>query len=257
MHAHAVPLLAAFETKIQLEVPLFQRQYVWSLDQQWLPLWEDISQKFTEYLQGNKDVPPHFLGAVVLDQKQVPTTYVERRQIIDGQQRLTTLQLFLSAFRDFCRERECDQIAAEAEGYTLNKGMMGDPDKDKFKVWPTRLDQSQFRDVVESGSRKRLEERHPRTRRRYARKDDPRPPMVEAYLYFYDQIREFFIGSEDDPPLSADIELLERLGECFQALRNSLHIVSIDLEKDDDAQVIFETLNARGEPLLPADLLGQ
>ena len=255
MHAHAVPLLAAFETKIQLEVPLFQRQYVWSLDQQWLPLWEDISQKFAEYLQGNKDVPPHFLGAVVLDQKQVPTTYVERRQIIDGQQRLTTLQVFLSAFRDFCREQKCDQIGAEAENYTLNKGMMGDPDKDKFKVWPTRLDQRQFRDVVESGSRKQLEERHPRTRRKYARRDDPRPRMVEAYLYFYDQIREFFIGSADDPPLAADIELLERLGECFQALRNSLHIVSIDLEKDDDAQVIFETLNARGEPLLPADLL--
>jgi hypothetical protein len=32
-------------------------------------------------------------------------------------------------------------------------------------------------------------------------------------------------------------------------------VVEIDLEAGDDAQVIFETLNARGEPLLPADLL--
>ena len=111
MHAHAVPLLAAFETKIQLEVPLFQRQYVWSLDQQWLPLWEDISQKFIEYLQGNKDVPPHFLGAVVLDQKQVPTTYVERRQIIDGQQRLTTLQVFLSVFATSAVNRNVIRLA--------------------------------------------------------------------------------------------------------------------------------------------------
>jgi uncharacterized protein with ParB-like and HNH nuclease domain len=38
-------------------------------------------------------------------------------------------------------------------------------------------------------------------------------------------------------------------------LKNSLQVVAIDLDHDDDAQVIFETLNARGEPLLPADLL--
>ena len=225
------------------------------LDQQWLPLWEDISQKFTEYLQGNKDVPPHFLGAVVLDQKQVPTTYVERRQIIDGQQRLTTLQVFLSAFRDFCREQKCDQIGAEAENYTLNKGMMGDPDKDKFKVLAHPPRSRSIPRCRREWLAKTVGRTAPPTRRKYARKDNPRPRMVEAYLYFYDQLGEFFIGSADDPPLSADIELLERLGECFQALRNSLHIVSIDLEKDDDAQVIFETLNARGEPLLPADLL--
>ena len=255
MNAQAVPLLAAFEAKIQLEVPLFQRQYVWSLEQQWLPLWEDVSQKFTEYLQGNTDAPPHFLGAVVVDQKQVPIVFVERRQVIDGQQRLTTLQIFLAAFRDFCREQGCREIAQEIEGYTLNKGIMADSDRDRFKVWPTRLDQSQFRDVIESGSRQELEERYPRTRRKYARRYDPRPRMVEAYIYFHDQIGEFFLGSEDDPPLARETDLSMRLMECFRALRNALHIVAINLEKDDDAQVIFETLNARGAPLLPADLL--
>lgn len=45
------------------------------------------------------------------------------------------------------------------------------------------------------------------------------------------------------------------MDECFQTLRNALMVVVIDLQKDDDPQVIFETLNARGEPLLPADLL--
>lgn len=93
MKANAVPLLAIFEKKMRLEVPLFQRQYVWNKDQQWEPLWEDISRKFTEYLEGRKDAPIHFLGAMVLDQKQTPTTHVEKRQVIDGQQRLTTLQI--------------------------------------------------------------------------------------------------------------------------------------------------------------------
>jgi uncharacterized protein with ParB-like and HNH nuclease domain len=59
------------DTMPRLEVPLFQRQYVWSRDTQWEPLWEDISRKFTEFLTGRKDGPVHFLGAMVLDQKQI------------------------------------------------------------------------------------------------------------------------------------------------------------------------------------------
>ena len=66
MKANAVPLLAIFEKKLRLEVPLFQRQYVWSQSQQWEPLWEDIERKFIECLEGRKDAPVHFLGAMVL-----------------------------------------------------------------------------------------------------------------------------------------------------------------------------------------------
>ncbi|MDY6957169.1 MAG: DUF262 domain-containing HNH endonuclease family protein [Pseudomonadota bacterium] len=255
MKADAVPLLAIFEKKMRLEVPLFQRQYVWSKDQQWEPLWEDISRKFAEYLEGRKDAPVHFLGAMVLDQKQTPTTHVERRQVIDGQQRLTTLQIFIASFRDFCRAQECEELAKECDAFTLNKGMMADPAIDKFKVWPTQLDRGQFMDVISSGSRIELEKKHPLVFRRYARRPELRPRMVEAYLFFYEQIADFFNGGGSDEPLAAEVPVGERLEECFQALKNALQVVAIDLDHDDDAQVIFETLNARGEPLLPADLL--
>lgn len=255
MKADAVPLLAIFEKKMRLEVPLFQRQYVWNKEQQWEPLWEDISRKFAEYLEGRKDAPVHFLGAMVLDQKQTPTTHVERRQVIDGQQRLTTLQIFISSFRDFCRAHECEELAKECDAFTLNKGMMADPAIDKFKVWPTQLDRGQFMDVISSGSRINLENRHPLVYRKRARRPDPRPRMVEAYIFFYEQIADFFNGSGTDEPLAAEVPVGQRLEECFQALKNALQVVAIDLDHDDDAQVIFETLNARGEPLLPADLL--
>lgn len=255
MKADAVPLLAIFEKKMRLEVPLFQRQYVWNKEQQWEPLWEDISRKFAEYLEGRKDAPVHFLGAMVLDQKQTPTTHVERRQVIDGQQRLTTLQIFIASFRDFCRAHESEELAKECDAFTLNKGMMADPAIDKFKVWPTQLDRAQFINVILSGSRINLEKKHPLVYRKYARKPEPRPRMVEAYLFFYEQIADFFNGSGTDEPLAAEVPVGQRLEECFQALKNALQVVAIDLDHDDDAQVIFETLNARGEPLLPADLL--
>lgn len=79
--------------------------------------------------------------------------------------------------------------------------------------------------------------------------------MVEAYFFFYDRLVEFFLGSEGEAPLCADYPIESRAEECFQTLRSGLMVVVIDLQKDDDPQVIFETLNARGEPLLPADLL--
>ena len=73
--------------------------------------------------------------------------------MIDGQQRLTTLQLFISAFRDFCRENACPDLAGECEKYTLNTGMMADAAVEKYKVWPTLLDRPQFEDVLTAGSR--------------------------------------------------------------------------------------------------------
>src|SRR5947207_1527877 len=143
MDAHAVPVLALFEKKMRLEVPLFQRQYVWNREDQWEPLWEDIARKCAEYLDGRKDSPVQFLGAMVLDQKQTPATHVDKRLVIDGQQRLTTFQILLAALRDFCREQNCEDLAREFEAFTVNKGMMADPKVDKFKVWPTKLDREQ------------------------------------------------------------------------------------------------------------------
>lgn len=255
MDVHKSSLLSVFDAKQRLEVPLFQRQYVWSEEQQWLPLWEDIERKFTEALEGRKDTPNHFLGAMVLDQKQTPTGHVVVRQVIDGQQRLTTLQIFLAAYRDFCKAWGCDALAAECDKFLFNTGMMAKPEVDKFKVWPTQLDRPQFIDVVDSGSRDELIKRHPLRQKRYARTPEPRPRMVQAYLFFSDQLKQFFLGKEGEPPLEADRPVSERADECFQTLRNALMVVVIDLQADDDPQVIFETLNARGAPLLPADLL--
>jgi hypothetical protein len=255
MKADAVPVLDLFEKKMRLEVPLFQRQYVWSREPQWEPLWEDVSRKFAEFIEGRADGPVHFLGAMVLDLKQTPSTHVEKRQVIDGQQRLTTLQILLAVLRDFSREQGCNELADEFEKYTLNTGKMTDPEIDRFKVWPTQLDRAYFVDVMTAGSRDSLEKKHPLVRRKYQRNYDPRPRIIEAYLFFDGEVREFFLGTDGTPPLAVETPLEDRVDEAFRALKSALQVVAIDLDEDDDPQVIFETLNARGEPLLPADLL--
>ena len=255
MKANALAVLQIFETKTQLEVPLFQRQYVWKEFTQWAPLWEDISHKFGDHLDGKTTAPPHFLGAIVLDQKLTPTGFVERRQIIDGQQRLTTLQIFLAAFRDFCTEHGQVELAQECEKFILNKGIMADQESQQFKVRPTQLDRAQFQDVILSGSRTEVERRHPIVRRKFKHHPEPRPLMVGAYLFFSERFAEFFLGTTETPAYKQDLSIAVRLEECLKALRNSILVVAIDLDKEDEAQVIFESLNARGVPLLPADLV--
>src|SRR5262245_4533813 len=82
----------------RLVVPLFQRPYVWNQENQWEPLWSDVLRVTERLLNRPGETPrPHFLGAVVLQQTPQQTGLMQERTIIDGQQRLTTLQLLLDA----------------------------------------------------------------------------------------------------------------------------------------------------------------
>lgn len=192
---------------------------------------------------------------MVLDQKQTPVTHVGVRQVIDGQQRLTTLQLFLTAFRDTCADQGWAELAQECAIYLINTGMLARPETDRFKVWPTQADRKAFTDVLSAGSREELLRRHPQVRRKYARVPEPRHRMIEAYLFFREKLDNYFGEDADSPESLRVVDPVLRAQTCFQALKTSLMVVVTDLDKDDDPQLIFEPLNARGEPLLPADLL--
>lgn len=255
MEARAVSVLEIFQKDMQIQVPLFQRRYVWNEQLQWAPLWEDIERKFREQINGRQNAPVHFLGAMVLAQKQSWTTDIERRQIIDGQQRLTTLQIFIAAFRDFCRENGVSDIADECNKYLKNNGILNNPSVDQFKILPTQLDRPQFSHVITALSPAAIDSLYPRTKKKYASKWEPRPAMVDAYAFFYRCFSDFFFPSLEDRLDDSNTPLRNRLLACFLALKNTLRVVTIDLQQDDDPQVIFETLNARGAPLLPADLL--
>jgi uncharacterized protein with ParB-like and HNH nuclease domain len=237
-----------FDGKRRYEVPLFQRQYVWKLEDHWEPLWEDIERKFIQRLDGTQSTP-HFLGAMVLDQRRSYGNAVPVQLVIDGQQRLTTFQIFLSAFRDVCAAENQHAYADECARYLQNTGIMENAKVERYKLWPTNLDRKQFSDVIDSASKEELNRRHPVVRRKYQRRPDPRPKMIECYVYFYDQLATFMKSDEYQQPLP------ERVKSMHDALRGALQVVTVELEGDDDPQVIFETLNARGEPLLPSDLL--
>jgi hypothetical protein len=242
MKADAYDLRKVLGIDRQLFAPLFQRPYVWDRERQWEPLWNDIRSIAELLFQGNASIKPHFLGAVVLDQLRVPVGRPDARQIIDGQQRLTTLQVFLAAFRDLCSKNpEFEKLSRATQQLVFNTDPMADKEEDRFKVWPTNVDRAAYRAVMTAGSPEEVRGQLKQG------KGAEQSQVAKAYFYFFDAIAEW---TTSDTGLA-----YKKLEALLFTIREKVRIVVIDMDDDDDAQVIFETLNARGTPLLASDLV--
>lgn len=224
-----------FELDVRYVVPLYQRPYVWKQDEQWEPLWDDIVTLLEHQEGGNGQHYSHFLGAIVLDQvTQVPGK-IPVYTVIDGQQRLTTLQIVLNAAANVAAELGADRDADIIRDLVRNNEKKASG-FELFKVWPTNANRSAFQAVMADGG--------PGA----DREDDPENRIDEAYAFFRQTVKEWAAEVDGDGRLPR-LELL-RITLC-----ELLKVVSITLETDDNAQVIFETLNARGTPLLALDLV--
>lgn len=225
-----------FGLDVRYVVPLYQRPYVWEQEKQWEPLWDDITTLLDHQESGNGQHYSHFLGAVVLDHTTPLPGEVPEFTIIDGQQRLTTLQIILAAAANVCAE-----LAATDEADIIRELVHNNPKKvsglDLFKVWPTNANRSAFQAVMSDGGPPA------------EREDDPNNRIDEVYAFFHHSIREWATDTAEDDQRERRLRLL-RITLC-----DLLKVVSITLEAEDNAQIIFETLNARGAPLLALDLV--
>jgi hypothetical protein len=179
---------------------------------------------------------------VVLNVQKIVGKAVARSEIIDGQQRLTTLQLFIAALRDYATANKSEH-ANRLKRLTVNEDEKPNSES-SFKVWPTNADRTMFRSIMTAGSPDALLKEHDLSSKAEL------PRLIGAYCYFYGQIHSFAIRG------GSELEAVDRqLFALTQALRAGLQLIVIELEENDDPQVIFETLNARGQPLLPSDLI--
>lgn len=236
MKAYTRSIFDLFDGKRRYIVPLFQRQYVWTQEKQWEPLWDDITRMAEKRLEA-PNRPAHFLGAMVLDQVRTYGDEVFAHLIIDGQQRLTTFQILLATFRDVAIKMGVPVYAEEVQRYLINTGIMKKPEEERFKLWPTRVDQESLKIIIEGPAGEEIE----------SGKLPLESNLCKAYQFFHTAIHGYVTEPES--------ERRRRVETIYHVLRKDLEIVSIELDSDDDPQVIFETLNARGEPLLPSDLL--
>src|SRR6266478_1889650 len=119
MEANPRSLDRLFNSQLRYVVPMFQRQYVWQENPQWSTLWEDVVEKADLRLKGTKS-NAHYLGALIIEGVRSVKGEVSRFLVIDGQQRLTTLQIFLCAFRDFSRKNEWKKLDRGTTRYLEN-----------------------------------------------------------------------------------------------------------------------------------------
>lgn len=226
-----------FNLAVRYIVPLYQRPYVWKEKDQWQPLWDDFVTLLDHRRSGNGHLYSHFLGAIVLEQEIQPPGEIPVFTVIDGQQRLTTLQIILAAAGNMSKE-----FGALNDGAIIRDLVQNDAKQAAgvalYKVWPTNANRSAFQAVLTDGGPPP------------ERGDDPNNRIDEAYAFFSKSLREWAMELDGD-----DDDRIDRLRMLRITLCDLLKVVSITLEADDNAQVIFETLNARGTPLLALDLV--
>lgn len=282
-----------FTERAQYLIPLFQRGYVWTLNEQVQPLWEDLVDRLEAILAhqeaaakvGAAKLRPlrrHFLGTVVIGSlKGSSSDAVGSRDVIDGQQRITTLQILLLAFRDLLAPLDDEALTYDLKPLTQNIGKYRNA-SDALKVLPTNVGRDVMQALASLGSAEKICERFP-VKVGKARLE--RPAMVRAYLFFHGMLACHLRGLRYDDPLPgaesgtdertmahAVIHSIEHDNQLrlpaddrpldanhghglLATLREGFQIMSLELEDEDDPQIIFETLNARGAPLLPSDLI--
>ena len=242
MDANPYPLRQILSLERRYVVPTFQRDYEWTKDGQWELLFDDLdaiaqrlggarrlaAQEGRDAAEADRDVSPHFLGAVVLDQLPSPAGGIGMRAVIDGQQRITTLQLLIRGLLDVLLEYESPRRGMVRRLLRNPDDVVASPDE-AHKLWPRKRDREAWREVMQD---EQPEINH---------------PYADARAYFADRVRDAIIAGDAEP--RATLDLL--VDACLDLFR----LVVIDLDPNDDAQVIFEVLNGRQTPLSSADLV--
>jgi alkylated DNA nucleotide flippase Atl1 len=162
----------------------------------------------------------HFLGSVVLTPSPVPSA-MDRWIVVDGQQRLTTLSILFCALRDHARPTDAHFAEKIDDLYLVNRYYDGEG---RSKLLPSAADQPSWSKLLRC---------------------TPDAAGADLFGSAYRFFRSALLDEDD----GLDVALIER------AVANQLDIVEITAGRDDNVHRIFESLNARGEPLRQADLL--
>ncbi len=236
MEAKIVNLQTLFEPEVSYRIPQFQRSYAWGENTQWRPLWEDVRNVAVRLLNrkaGDK-IRPHFMGAIVLQHQTSKTGEVTKKLVVDGQQRLTTLQLLIKVTeRAFQSQDDTVRATRLRKLITNQKSYWGDDPNNEPKIRQSNLsDQAAFQAAIRSHHT-----------------DTQLQPLAisQAYRFLRIPVDEWLNNTPENR--------YDRADALEEVLTKYLQIAVIDLDEDEEPHMVFETLNDRGERLKPSDLV--
>jgi len=200
----------------QYVIPVFQRYYTWGTIN-----WEQLMEDVGELLEAGAEERRHFMGSIVTVPDGHQPGSVPAYQVIDGQQRLTTLSILLCALRDVASSREWSELAAEVnDNYLVHRFKRG---RERFKVFPRLRDRGSYLTLVdqtEGGAGGQIE---------------------AAYRLFAKRLEQFATSES-------------QLRLFFTTLVTRTDFVAITLGAENPYK-IFRSLNSTGVDLTEADLI--
>ena len=261
MQAEFVSVHSLFSGIVQYEVPIYQRNYVWNKDDQWSPLWTDITDiiRDNEKVEEEAELTKHFTGSIVVRNRRRIVGGVPGYDVIDGQQRLTTFQIILCAIADISNILDdLSDIATQADAYLENVGLLEkrfsldrktpqetnkndqhpyQRPSDKYKVLPTKIDRIPFTSLIDRES------------------DRSSGQIYEAYKYFIHQITKYMANSDLSFNNSRYSSPRLRMLALIDSILHSFGVVRVLITSDVGSEKIFESINARGRTLNEFDHL--
>lgn len=254
MHAKDWTLNAVLQERQQWVIPVYQRTYAWETrpEKQLPKLWDDLRDQAISVLDVGKP-KSHFVGAIIYSEpKEQPFGAVNKRFLVDGQQRITTFSLVLCALRECARDHDIDRIVATADEYILNarSASMAVPEREEFKLWSSSYDRPLYTAIARRPS---MEVRTAFPGYFYKNGNliwGKAPKVLAAYWYLLLQMKNFI--AEQASEGAAAERVLDAITAGFL---NGFQIVVVQLGEKDDAQSIFSSLNGNAQPLTSFDLI--
>ncbi|KCZ56453.1 DUF262 domain-containing protein [Hyphomonas chukchiensis] len=254
MQAKDYSLNTVLRERQQWVIPVYQRHFAWETkaDKQLPKLWDDVRDRALERLEG-KEVAPHFVGAIIYSEPtDQPFGTVNRRHLVDGQQRISTFSLVLCAVREIAEAKGEMQLASAAKAYIFNEigDAMADPERERFKLWSSSHDRPHYLSIADGGLPLLRSEFSQFFYKNGKLVVSQAPKMLAAYWYLTNEIEAFV-----EEQIEQDRTAQQALDAILHGFLHGFQIVVVQLGKQDDAQSIFASLNGNAEPLSAFDLI--
>lgn len=254
MQAKDYPLNVVLQERQQWVIPVYQRTYAWDTrpDKQLPKLWDDLRDRALERLDGLHP-KPHFVGAIIYSQPtDQPFGTVNKRFLVDGQQRITTFSLALCALRECARNAGIERLIATIDEYIFNahSASMAEPEREKFKLWSSSFDRPLYT-IIATRTADEVRAAFPD----FFYKNGniilgQAPKVLASYWYLKDEISAFVAEKARE-----DVSAEAALDAILSGFLSGFQIVVVQLGQEDDAQAIFASLNGNAEPLTSFDLI--
>jgi uncharacterized protein with ParB-like and HNH nuclease domain len=212
------------------QIPRYQRPYKWA-DEQIDKLWDDLTEAYDNQTES------YFLGSVITAAPKDVSSYLD---VVDGQQRITTLMILFAVVRDLfpaLNRNPANPDPANITSKTIKSSILADDEYNRLKLYTHSNHQTDFENLIINADTKQIVK--PK-KREIESDEEPRFKFLNTAAMFHEKLAK--MGEE-------------YVGKFMNYLFNNVRLIRIDCTSKEFAIKLFQVLNDRGLDLTNADLI--